>query len=541
MDFTWDDVVQEFSLFGIEFAEDIIPERCLQFCKKHSLGPSDFCDAWVAWAKGAIITYNTETLEKMILDFEKQKQSVPPPPKTPSHGAQKRSVTSAILSPALSTPKRQNNGNPLCASFTDGTDSTPARVYKSGRRTGQVVASYKGRDFAEFENPQVKKIDSRPVNDVEVQGRLQNKNRTEMNLAVLERLGRMKESFALADKDLKDISGGFLSDGDIVYGMLRPPKRPNLPFLLYGDYEVSRSSSTPVFPKFPAFPGQVILAKVGNPANQARFLDESFEPELPPLPSPVNLKSGLRILVVAGPYTTLDTMSYEPYHDFIEQLIREEPDLAILVGPFVDANHKKLSTNLDCSFEEYFLQLIAHLENKLTGKNTRLYIVANHRENHGSSRAFPTERYCLPADSRVTCLNDPAILDVNGIQIGVSSTDIIRGMTESLVNVEENLDVNRFCARALLQQRSFYPLFPPHAELALRLPLLNRMMFDVRPHILVLPATVAPFAFEEERTMVVNPGSLVKGMDAGSYAILDIAPFKGDSVVDSSRVKVVRI
>ena len=419
------------------------------------------------------------------------------------------------------------------------------------RRTENLVGprtdySFSGRFLLDYENFLFNGVvllvaDCKVVNDMDIEGRLQNKNRTEMNLAVLERLGRMKNHFPLDDKDLKDISGGFLSEGDFVYGMLRVPRKPNLPFLLYGDYEVSRSSSTPVFPKFPAFPGQVILAKVGNQANQAKFLDESLEPEVPPLPPPVHLKSGLRVLVAAGPYTTLDTLSYEPYHDFIEQLIKQEPDVAILVGPFVDVNHKKLSTNLGCSFEAYFQQLIDQLVSKLAGTSTRLFIVANHRENHVTGRAFPTDRYNLASDEIVTCLNDPAILDVNGIQIGVSSTDIFRGLAESLVNVEENLDVNKLCARTLLQQRSFYPLFPPHGDLCLRLPLLNKMMFDVRPHIFVSPATVAAFVFEEERSLFVNPGTLVKGMDAGSYATMEIAPFKGDSVTDHARVKVVRV
>lgn len=75
-------------MFGIEFPDDIIPERCIQFCKRHSLESSDFCDQWIAWIKGQNIALDTETLEQMISDYEKQ--NVPPPPKTPSHIAQKR-------------------------------------------------------------------------------------------------------------------------------------------------------------------------------------------------------------------------------------------------------------------------------------------------------------------------------------------------------------------------------------------------------------------------------------------------------------------
>ncbi|XP_022644766.1 DNA polymerase alpha subunit B-like [Varroa destructor] len=540
----WETIQEAFSLFGTTFADDVIPSRMIKFCEKYGMEASDLCDEWIAWSKGKSTVVQYEALDKMIQELEKRKQAAATPvpaQRTPKLQAQKRVLQQ---SPAIGTPKRKldrsSNVTALSASFTDGSDSSPARVYKSGKRTGQVVVSYVGKAYKEIKPAE--KIEVISLIDMPMSGRLQNKNRNALNIAVLERLGKAKDSFQLeADAQLKDISGGFVKPGDLVYGMLRPPKKLNLPFYLYGDYETSRSSSIPVLPKFPAFPGQVIVARVGNSANEAKFLEAPVNPQLPPLPAKLQRKGRVQLVVAAGPYTTIDTLSYEPYHDFVDKLAEDEPDIAILFGPFVDRNHKKLSVNLDMTFEAYFGQIVIHLSKKLTGKRTRIYVVANYRENHTTGRAFPTEKYSLNLPN-VIALHDPAILDVNGIQIALSSTDVFRALTDTMVNVEENCGINRLAARMLLEQRSFYPVFPPHGDLTVRMPLANLITLETRPHLFVAPGTVAPFVVAEKGCLFVNPGGLVKGMDAGSYALIDIAASDGaDNIVDTTKVTVTKI
>ncbi|OQR73588.1 DNA polymerase alpha subunit B-like [Tropilaelaps mercedesae] len=543
---SWEKIQEAFSLFGTTFAGDIIPDRIVSLCEKYGMEASDLCDEWMAWSKGKAMVVEYGTLDKMIQDLDKRKQAEAVPiasQKTPKLEARKRALKQ---SPTTGTPKRRLDGSNvtvLSASFTDGSNSSPARLYKSGKRSGQVVASYVGNSYKDTKTAE--KIEVTQLMDMEIQGRLQNKNRNELNVAILERLGKLRDKFKFDPKDqLKDISGGFVGMGDLVYGLLRPPKKANLPFQLYGDYETSRSSNMPVLPKFPAFPGQIVVARVGNSVSEAKFLENPIALELPASPPKLQDKGRVRLVVAAGPYTTIDTLSYEPYHDFIDKLAQEEPDIAIMFGPFVDRNHKKLSVNLDCTFEAYFNHLVKYLATKLTGKKTLVYVVANYRENHTTSRAFPTEKYALHLENitNVRAVNDPSILDVNGIHVALSSTDVFRALTDTIVNAEDNCDMNRLSARMLLEQRSFYPVFPAHGDLIVRMPLANRTMFETRPHLLVMPATVAPFVVAEEGCLFVNPGSLVKGMDAGSYASIDIFPVEGlDSIVDTTKVAITKI
>lgn len=48
------------------------------------------------------------------------------------------------------------------------------------------------------------------------------------------------------------------------------------------------------------------------------------------------------MLVVAGPYTTSDNMSYEPLKNFITYVSNHRPHLVIMTGPFMDCDHTKV-------------------------------------------------------------------------------------------------------------------------------------------------------------------------------------------------------
>ena len=50
----------------------------------------------------------------------------------------------------------------------------------------------------------------------------------------------------------------------------------------------------------------------------------------------------LKIMSVCGPFTTSDNMEYEPLMDLVNIIQNDKPDVVILLGPFVDMNHKAL-------------------------------------------------------------------------------------------------------------------------------------------------------------------------------------------------------
>ena len=52
----------------------------------------------------------------------------------------------------------------------------------------------------------------------------------------------------------------------------------------------------------------------------------------------------LKLMTVCGPYTTSDNLNYDPLYDFLDIVLREKPDIVIMVGPFVDVRHKDIQS-----------------------------------------------------------------------------------------------------------------------------------------------------------------------------------------------------
>jgi len=121
----------------------------------------------------------------------------------------------------------------------------------------------------------------------------------------------------------------------------------------------------------------------------------------------------------------------------------------------------------------------------------------------------------------------------------------------------------------LIQQRHFFPLFPPvnrtllpktgvEEGLATGVPLDVSYLklgewLNVRPDILITPSALSPFAKVVESVLVVNPGTLSKRKGPGTYTQMSIHPRKlteeerdvgkmcGHKIFERARVDIVRI
>ena len=161
--------------------------------------------------------------------------------------------------------------------------------------------------------------------------------------------------------------------------------------------------------------------------------------------------------------------------------------------------------------------------------------------------------------SRIHCVPNPCTLKINEVVVGVTSTDALFHISseETNANLEPGSRLRRI-SQHLLQQRSFYPLFPPPANMPANLDLKQMKHWEMpcRPDILIIPSKLTAFASPVlDSTLVVNPGHLSKGTTGGTYATLELHPMSrealdnagGDdvelphSVVDRIRVEVKRI
>lgn len=140
------------------------------------------------------------------------------------------------------------------------------------------------------------------------------------------------------------------------------------------------------------------------------------------------------------------------------------------------------------------------------------------------------------APTRVHCVPNPCTLRINELVVGVTSTDVLFHMNadETNANLEPGSRLARI-AQHLLQQQSYYPLFPPPASLSMaaNLDLKHMEIWNMpcQPDLLIVPSKLTCFARSIlDSTVVVNPGHLSKGTTGGTYAVMEVHPIKRDTL-----------
>ena len=76
------------------------------------------------------------------------------------------------------------------------------------------------------------------------------------------------------------------------------------------------------------------------------------------------------MLCAVGPYTTTDSCSPEPLQDLLDVIADTQPDVAILMGPFVDMKNSSVLSSSD-SFDKQLIHIISLIGDKLGGSNTK--------------------------------------------------------------------------------------------------------------------------------------------------------------------------
>jgi len=102
-------------------------------------------------------------------------------------------------------------------------------------------------------------------------------------------------------------------------------------------------------PSYSFFPGQIVAVKGVNASGEYLAVSEILD--IPRLPYPTSspgvlletadrlLAGGLNIVVASGPYTTDDNLYFEALSEICDQAAESCPDVLILTGPFIDADH----------------------------------------------------------------------------------------------------------------------------------------------------------------------------------------------------------
>ncbi|CAD6901167.1 unnamed protein product [Tilletia controversa] len=257
-----------------------------------------------------------------------------------------------------------------------------------------------------------------------------------------------------------------------------------------------------------------------------------------------------RIIVASGPFVNLHNskdLDFAPWHrllDWLEQGSQADdqspeapgrPDVLLLLGPFIPANHPALSSpTLSALPTELFARHISGRLQRLSRNSpgTSIILVPStndicHRHTAWPQPSFDKDDEDLALPKRVKRLPNPALFTINEVTIAVSTADVLKDLkAEELVqrvsdpaaaqsrpNGENAAaapkDQVARLIRHVLSQRSFYPLYPssPASALTLDVTHSNLATFpSVTPDVLILPSTLKSFARVIDSTVVLNPG-----------------------------------
>ncbi|SCZ98672.1 BZ3500_MvSof-1268-A1-R1_Chr7-1g09237 [Microbotryum saponariae] len=270
----------------------------------------------------------------------------------------------------------------------------------------------------------------------------------------------------------------------------------------------------------------------------------------------------MSLLVAAGPYTLDGDLNYEPLSALLDLAQAERPDVLVLLGPFVDAEHPKIrSGDIDMMPDELFRSQISTKLNKLlqAAPRTAIILVPNQRDlvnHHVAYPQSPFVRETLALPRGVKLLPNPTTFSINEVVFAITSVDVLFALRHQEffkkcgevkeegegmdMDVEEDpaaKDVMARTCRHLLRQRSFYPIFPAPIG-ARNLPSLNLdvthqeliKMDAAGADVVIAPSMLKHFTRIVDSTIMINPSFLSRGNLPGTFARATVRPIDRDSL-----------
>ncbi|KAK0464553.1 DNA polymerase alpha subunit B [Desarmillaria tabescens] len=304
------------------------------------------------------------------------------------------------------------------------------------------------------------------------------------------------------------------------------------------------------------FPGALVALKGKNGGGGSFLASEILAP--PPLRArpaksfsdPGYSEPPFSMCIASGPYTSDSDLSFKPWRAFLPIIKSKKPTVVLLIGPFIDASHPLLragaidTTPLKLFHAQFTKPLRSYLD---SSPGSVAILVPSVRDLVSFHAVYPQCEFSSEVsngDSRIHLLPNPAQFSINNIKFAVTSVDVLFHLRkEELLKRGEEInstvpsspedtgtDSMANTCRHMLQQRSFYPLFPVPKELAHEVnldvthsPLLRLGESDggnVAPDVLIIPSRLKHFSKILDATSTLNPSFLTKG----TYAVVQTGP-----------------
>eukprot|EP00808_Paulinella_micropora_P016433 g57419.t1 len=310
------------------------------------------------------------------------------------------------------------------------------------------------------------------------------------------------------------------------------------------------------------FPGQVVLGRGVN-SHGTQFVVEEF---LPPVFAPhLGVPSGqvskinqrlkerpFTIVSAAGPFTCSDSLSHSPLFDLLVHVNKLQPDLLLLMGPFVDAQHPELQKEFTAvSFQDMFADLIKQISRHtrfLSG--TKIVLVPSTRDLHHHN-VFPQPPFELPRNldederKKFLVVPNPCVLRVNDFSLALCSEDLCfhyqrnqlykKAQAQPGTSVEKDGKSNagERILTDIIAQQSFLSLRAPKplSGLNVDFSLMERYRMPCTPDLFITQSRFMHFATViGDGVVAVNAKSLSQDKSGGSYASITIHPLSDEQM-----------
>ncbi|KAG7298053.1 hypothetical protein JYU34_018823 [Plutella xylostella] len=575
-------VTEQFQFLGIDVDNDVLT-KCILLCEEYGVDAETFVEQWMAFSlshlNGAAPTLkNLDLLERK--EFSKRGvDQVNAAIKETSHQNAGKSLTiygvpvddqpeTDVLSNYMTTttPKRvkvekdTSNHSELRPATYSPTVGHSAK-YASRTNAGTVVFSYGDEDVkpVDINNVLNLNVTQVPNDDNDTYSKamfgfellyekatVYDNHIRYISQSILKKLG-ITETCSVRHKSQTEVTvaGRIECDAD---ARLNPKS-----VVLQGTWDESLSQAVPVdldnVQQYALFPGQVAVLRGVNPRGdrfQAReVLCDAALPLADHRKDLTNTFIGLMsMIVVAGPYTTSDNLSYEPLKDLVTYIGIHKPHIVIMTGPFMDSEHVKVKDNtLAETYKSFFEKLLDSLgEISNTSPHTKICIVSNQSDAFHVN-IYPTPPYTTrKKHPNIQFLPDPCTLNINGIYVGVTSTDVLMQISKEEISLGTGGDKLARLAGHVIGQQSYSPLWPPPGAPVDAALWAAHAQLPRTPHVLVLPSNFRYFVKEVSGCVVVNPERLAKGAVGGTFARLTLnVTDKTEHVCKSISAQIIRI
>ncbi|XP_066282662.1 DNA polymerase alpha subunit B-like isoform X2 [Branchiostoma lanceolatum] len=559
------DLAEEFGTFDIKIEDEDIIDKLKELCMVYRLDASDMVDEWMAFSisnNGAALTM--DKLEQ----FERERANKTKTPKvkrekpaavmhdisninpeaeddlldvysTPaSKGKNKRMLTTpenvSVVNKKLTSVSR-SPVVPFSPGSFSPVNATPSQQYRSRSGAGDTMVTFgdqgakwkgqgsehvaiqqydRGNALTERYKHMFYKVNdkSNVLNDMieDMASQLQQSHQIE-NLQHL--AWPCQEPITVSGRVCCDMSTGRLNAHSV---------------LLEGSTETSAGKTVHLdlseVTEYSLFPGQIVACDGLNSTGSKLVVSKFYQgvhlqfPEVDVTSE--NLSVPVQVLVAAGPFTPSDSLAYEPLDDLLKYLKRDKPDVCMLMGPFVDSKHESIEKcTVEVPYEDMFKKIVQNLIKATEELQTQLVFVPSQRDVH-HDYVYPQPPFSVDGvnSPRVHFVSDPCTLTINGVVVGLTSTDILFHLGGEETSRAKTDRIGRLIEHVLTQQ-SYYPLYPPSEEVNIDYEHYEQFCrLQTTPDVLILPSDLRYFVKDVLGCVCVNPGRITKAQTGGTFA-----------------------